>query len=445
MVLSQIEQYILDNDLPDITNRIVIGVSGGADSVALLDILTRLGYECIVAHCNFHLRAEDSNRDAAFVRELCSKYGLKSHFIDFDTEVFAKENSISIEMAARKLRYDWFEEIRVATNSTHIAVAHHRDDSVETILLNLVRGTGIRGLKGISPKNGFVIRPLLVIGRVDILDYIQSRKLEFVEDYTNNEDVYTRNFIRLNVIPLLETINPSVKESIIRTSEHLVQVENIYANYIEIAKQKIVDGNKINIAKLLDQIEPKAVLYELLSPYMFNSAAVDSIFNSLNGQSGKIFLSETHKIVKDRSFLFIEKIEKGNKSDESHLINIDEIGITQISNPIILSIQVIDKAPDFSFNKSRNILYLDYDKLILPLTLRHWRQGDWFIPFGMNGRKKISDYFSDNKFSLIEKENTWLLCTQKGDIVSIIGHRSGERFKIDNETKKMIIIKYNPE
>ena len=443
MILSTIKQYIVDNNLPAAPCRVVIGVSGGADSVALLDILVRLGYDCIVAHCNFHLRGEESDRDAAFVQSLCSKYSLPSCFIDFDTEAFAKRNSISIEMAARELRYNWFEEIRKDNNSDYIAVAHHRDDSVETVLLNLIRGTGIRGLTGISPQNGYLIRPLLAISRSQILNYLQERELSYVDDCTNSEDVYTRNKIRLNIIPLLETINPSVKEAIIRTSEHLAQAEKIYNNYIDEARATILDGNTINIDKLLHQVEPKAVLYELLSPYRFNTATVDSIFNSLNNQSGKVFLSEDYKIVKDRTFLFLEKILKGNKGDESYTISLDEAGVTLLSHPLVLSISIIDKKPNFSFANDRRIFYGDYYKLQQPLTLRRWRQGDWFIPFGMKGRKKVSDYFSDNKFSLIDKENTWLLCSEN-NIVWIVGHRGDNRYRVDDKTKKMIVIEYNP-
>lgn len=236
------------------------------------------------------------------MEELCKKYNLKYERIDFDTEAHAEINGISIEMAARELRYNWFEQIRIVHLADKIAVAHHRDDSVETILLNLIRGTGIRGVTGIAPMNGNIIRPLLCMSRDEIIEYLNDRKLTYVDDSTNNEDLYTRNKIRLNIIPLLETINPSAKESIIRTAEHLSQVNTIYQLYIEQVKKDIFENKTIDINKLIRYAEPEAVLFEILSPYGFNSASVRQIFESIISQSGKIFHSERYSLLKDRTF-----------------------------------------------------------------------------------------------------------------------------------------------
>lgn len=437
MDISRVEQYIVTNGLLAGGEKIIVGVSGGADSVALLDILHSFGLECVVAHCNFHLRGEESNRDAFFVEELCKKYNLKYERIDFDTEAYAAINSVSIEMAARELRYNWFEQLRVIHMADKIAVAHHRDDSVETILLNLVRGTGIRGLTGIAPVNGYVIRPLLSLSRDEIVEYLKDRRLSFVDDSTNNEDMYARNKIRLNVIPVLEAINPSVKESVNKTAEHLTQVANIYYMYMAQVKANIFADNKINISMLVQYLEPEAILFELLSPYGFNSATVRQIFESVISQSGKIFYSETHELLKDRGYLILKK--KDNLKIERYNIHEDE---STLSCPIHLKIERTPVNGDFSIEKNPDIIYIDADKLAYPLTLRKWRQGDWFMPFGMKGKKKVSDYFSDNKFSLFDKEAAWLLCSGD-DIVWIIGHRSDERFKITDKTTEVVKIIYS--
>lgn len=439
MDILEVEQYIVENELLAGGEKVIVGVSGGADSVALLDILHSFKLECVVAHCNFHLRGEESNRDAFFVEELCKKYGLKYERIDFDTEAHAEINSISIEMAARELRYNWFEQIRTIHMAQKIAVAHHRDDSVETILLNLIRGTGIRGLTGIRPKNGYIIRPLLCLSRNDILEYLKERKLSYVDDSTNSEDLYSRNKIRLNIIPMLETINPSAKEAIIRTSNNLSQVSNIYHLYVNQIKGEIFKDDKINIALLVQYAEPQAILFEILSPYGFNPAVIQQVFESLLGQSGKTFHSETYELLKDRGFFILKKKEA--LSLDSFTIHKDD---NIIIHPVPLKIERTLINGDFAIEKDSKTLYVDASKVNYPLTLRHWRQGDRFIPFGMKGKKKVSDYFSDNKFSLFDKEEAWLLCSGE-DIMWIVGHRSDDRFKIDNDTTEVIKITYNPE
>ena len=236
MIQHRVTQYIEKEGLFSSENKILVALSGGADSVALLCILHTAGYRCEAAHCNFHLRGEESNRDEQFVRQLCEKYKINLHTIDFDTTRHATEKHISIEMAARELRYNWFEKTRKDCQADVIAVAHHQDDSVETILLNLIRGTGITGLLGIRPRNGVVVRPLLCINREEIIHYLQSIQQEYVTDSTNLEDEYTRNKIRLNLLPLMQTINPSVKNNLIETSNYLNDVATLYNKYIEFVK-----------------------------------------------------------------------------------------------------------------------------------------------------------------------------------------------------------------
>ncbi len=436
MDIRKVEQYILAHNLLQGGEKVIVGVSGGADSVALLDILHSFRIECVVAHCNFHLRGEESNRDAFFVEELCKKYNLKYERIDFDTEAHAEINGISIEMAARELRYNWFEQIRLIHLADKIAVAHHRDDSVETILLNLIRGTGIKGLTGIPPMNGHIIRPLLSVSREEIIEYLKDRKLPYVDDSTNNEDLYTRNKIRLNIIPLIETINPSAKECILRTAENLSQVNNIYQLYIEKIKGEIFKDNRIDINLLIRYAEPEAILFEILSPYGFNPATIKQIFESIISQPGKIFYADSYSLLRDRTHFILKKRE--NLTIDSFTIQQEDAIITY---PIHLKIETIPLSNDFIIENDRNTLYVDISKISYPLILRRWEKGDWFIPFGMNGKKKVSDYFSDNKFSLYDKQSSWLLCSGK-DILWIVGQRTDNRFKITDDTKEILKICY---
>ena len=284
MIQHRVTQYIEKEGLFSSENKILVALSGGADSVALLCILHTAGYRCEAAHCNFHLRGEESNRDEQFVRQLCEKYKINLHTIDFDTTRYATEKHISIEMGARELRYNWFEKTRKDCQADVIAVAHHQDDSVETILLNLIRGTGITGLLGIRPRNGVVVRPLLCINREEIIHYLQSIQQEYVTDSTNLEDEYTRNKIRLNLLPLMQTINPSVKNNLIETSNYLNDVATLYNKYIEETKTKIITAEGIRISSLLKEPAPEAILFEVLHPLVIGSRSIckqsDSSFSA---------------------------------------------------------------------------------------------------------------------------------------------------------------------
>lgn len=433
---SKVEKFIRDEKLLKDNSKVILGVSGGADSMALLHILHNLNYQIIVAHCNFHLRSNESMRDEKFVRSFCEEKGLLYRVVDFDTLKYAAQHSISIEMAARELRYRWFEELRKEFEADAIAVAHHKDDSIETVIMNMVRGTGIRGLTGIEPKSGYIVRPFLSITRAEVEEYMLSSGLEYVNDSTNSESIYTRNIIRLDVMPYFERINSSAKDSIYKTMKNLKQVENIYKSYINDCRKKVFKDDKIDINKLTQLVEPEAVLYEILSEFNFNAAVVNDILESLKGHSGKIFYSNSHKVLKDRDFLIL-KVLLDDVEETNYIIDVDQI--SEIKEPINLLINKEVVNEDFVLDRSPLLLYADYDKLGKPLQLRRWKEGDWFIPFGMKGKKKLSDYFNDNKFSLFDKENTWLLCSDQ-DIVWIVGHRSDDRFKIDPKTKTVLKI-----
>lgn len=424
MIQQRVIQYIEKEHLFSSNDKILVALSGGADSVALLCVLHTAGYPCEAAHCNFHLRGEESNRDELFVRQLCRKYGIHLHTIDFNTTQYATEKRISIEMAARELRYNWFEKIKKECKANVIAVAHHQDDSVETMLLNLIRGTGITGLLGIRPRNGAIVRPLLCINREEIIRYLQQIGQDFVTDSTNLEDEYTRNKIRLHLFPLMQEINPSVKNSLIETSNYLNDVATIYNKVIDETKKKIITPEGIRIDALLDAPTPETLLFETLHPLGFNSAQIKDIASSLHGQPGKQFISKEWRVIKDRNLLLLESIRP-------------EDGTTL---PYQLIKEEREYSPDFQIPRDKKTACFDADKLTEEIHCRKWRTGDTFIPFGMKGRKKVSDYLTDRKFSISQKERQWVLCCGER-IAWLIGERTDNRFRIDETTKRVIIYK----
>ena len=433
---EQIQQYIIQHQLLSGEKPVVVGISGGADSVALLHILVSLGYKCIAAHCNFNLRGDESSRDEQFTTDFTQRLQVPLCKISFETNKYAQENRLSVEMAARELRYRWFEELLNTYDADAVAVAHHRDDSVETLLINLTRGSGLTGLTGIKPKNGNVVRPLLCVSREDIYAYIENNGLEYVTDSSNSSDIYTRNFIRLKVIPLLEEINPSVKASLARTANHLYDASLIYNHSIEEARRVIIQNNRLSISALLSFPAPATILYEMLKSYGFSRTVCESIFTVLEKDSGKIFYSSTHRLLKDRSDLLIDVLS--GEESKAYLINLED---DNVDLPVELKPEIVVIKEDYQIEKDKKFAYFDFDKLSFPLVLRHWQEGDWFVPFGMKGKKKISDYFSDKKFSLFDKEKTWLLCSGQ-DVIWIVGERTDNRYRIEKTTKRVLKLKF---
>ncbi|MDR1103674.1 MAG: tRNA lysidine(34) synthetase TilS [Tannerella sp.] len=437
-MISSVRAYIVKHRLLQPEDKVIVGVSGGADSIALLHVLVRAGYACTVAHCNFHLRGAESDRDEHFVAQVAASLHLPFYKTDFDTAGYAAREHMSIEMAARVLRYRQFEEWRSTLQAQAIAVAHHRDDSVETVLLNLIRGTGIRGLCGIRPKNGYLIRPFLSLSRREILEWLSRQQLVYQTDSSNSSDEYTRNFIRLRLLPLMEELNPSVREAVTRTARHLSGIESLYADWIEKERKRIMpDAERIDIRELMKSPAPQTVLYELVRSHGFTRALSESVFESLQGEPGKTFSAPdaSCRIVKDRDFLLLAPCPA---SDE----RVYAIGAEDtLTHPVRLSTQ--KKAVDarFEIEKKASVASFDFDKLAFPLTLRTWREGDWFIPFGMRGRKKLSDYFTDRKFSLVRKERMRVLCSRE-DIIWVVGERVDNRFRIDSSTKFALIVNF---
>lgn len=435
MVVEKVKRYIQENELMGDYTTVVVGFSGGADSMALLDILIQLGYRCVAAHCNFHLRGEESDRDARFAQQWCKERSIQFEIVDFDTVGYADSNKISIEMAARDLRYGWFEELRQKYDSDAIAVAHHKDDSVETMLLNLSRGTGISGLRGILPKNGYVVRPLLALSREEIEQYLNRKDIPYRTDSTNKEDIYRRNYIRLNIIPALRKLNPSVSEALFRTSKNLAEVEKIYRNAIDASIAKVLNDSRIDINLLMKEVSPQAVLYEILSPMGFKPSVVVDVVQSMHGESGRVFYSDTHRLIKDRDCFIIDE---WSDRDDDGVFYIDDAQ-SELKTPVSLVLQTIPR-PEV-FDKSNRVLYVDRNKLVFPLMLRRWEHGDWFIPFGMKGRKKVSDYFTDQKLSVKDKEEIWLLFSDD-KLVWIVGHRSDNRFRADDTTTEVLRVEW---
>ena len=437
-MIRKVRKYIEEQNLLPISAKIIIGLSGGADSVVLLHILHHLGYNCIAAHCNFHLRGEESARDEKLAEKLAFSYQIPFEKIDFNTIETAKKQGISIEMAARELRYNWFAELQEKQNADFIAVAHHQDDNIETFLLNLIRGTGIKGLTGIQPKNGKVVRPLLTVSKQEILDFAKENNLSFVTDSSNLQDEHTRNKIRLSVIPLLQKINPSVHSSILRTIENLTETQKVYAEKIDEEKKEIFNPQKgiIDIDKLKNTSSPSSVLFEILKDYGFNYDNIKKITQGIGGLSGKEFHSENFILSKNRDqFILSPKKEKEDK--QIYIISEEN---KKIETPLNLEIDYILNEKDFQIKKEKEYAYFDAEKLTFPLQIRKWEPGDRFMPLGMSGFQKLSDYFNNQKFSKQEKENTWLLCSKK-DIVWVIGHRTDDRYKIEKNTEKVCFMK----
>ena len=410
----------------------LLAVSGGVDSMVLLNLFTVSNINFSVAHCNFSLRGEDSDEDEKFVKSICDKLGINFFVKKFNTNKTAFDEKISIQMAARELRYEWFNDLVNKNKIDNIVTAHHFNDNIETVLFNIARGTGVSGLKGIEKKQNRLIRPLLNFTKNQVLDYANKNKIEFREDFSNEDEKYKRNKIRKSIIPEFQNVNPGFIESMYSTIENFKSAENIYLKFIENEKKRctnyVDEVLKIDIGLLRKSIEPKTVLFEIIKEFGFID--IDSIFNVIDAGSGKSFYSKKYFLVKNRNKLYISKLIKDRIIEISKEKN-------NIKDPIKMSLKFVN---NFKLNeiKNKKVAVLNYDKLEFPLTIRNWKEGDWFIPSGMKGKKKLSDYFIDNKFSLIEKKRCFVLCSNN-EIVWIVGHRIDERYKFVDGLEKAYI------
>ena len=436
---DKVRKYIETNKLLKPVGVVIVGLSGGADSVVLLYLLKRIGYKCVAAHCNFHLRGEESDQDQQFVSQLTSTWNIPLYVKDFDTALIARKRKISIEMAARDLRYEWFEELRVEIGAQAVCVAHHKDDNVETLLINLIRGTGIRGLAGMQPRNGYITRPLLEFSRQEVIDFTRENHLPYMTDSSNLSNDFVRNKIRLQVLPLLETINPSVKQSISRTMENVNQSLSVYECEINRGKSIVYDAklHRITISLLKSFSAPDVLLFEILKDYNFNPEVIREVYQALDAQSGKEFFSPTHCLVKDRNTLLIYEDRK-----QTNIIYRIEREDLFIKAPFRAEISVVTTPEPFSLiTQNPTIAYLDANKVKYPLMLREWKTGDRFKPFGMTQFQKLSDFFINNKYTLLEKSATWLLTDVRDNIIWVVGSRIDDRYKVTTTTQKVLILR----
>lgn len=439
-----VANYIARYELLSPRSTYLVALSGGADSVALLLLLQELGYNVEAAHCNFHLRGTESDRDEAFVRELCARRQVPFHVVHFDTSEYASLHKVSIEMAARQLRYSYFERLIADIGASGICVAHHRNDNVETVLMNLMRGTGIHGLVGIRPRNGNVIRPLLCIGRDDIERYLRSEGQDYVTDSTNLVPDVIRNKIRLELLPLMETIFPGVYDNIQRTSEYVAEAEKVYDRGICRAVSKVKDTAgelvSIDIDKLRHVASPEATLFEILQTYGFTSQQVRQIYSNLGASTGKLYSSGAYDMAIDRGRILLSA-----KREPLSDMRIPEPGIYVIDDDKRLRIRQLTVDSAFDISRESSIASVDAANVSFPLTLRPVREGDRFVPFGMNGSKLVSDYLTDRKRNVFEKRAQLLLEDATGKAVWLVGERVDDRCRITEQSISALVISVDEE
>lgn len=435
-MVEQFLNFIHQENLFDSSQRILLAVSGGADSMLMLHLFANTGFQIGVAHCNFMLRGDESDKEEQFVADYCDHHNLAFWGRRFNTSEYALQEGISIEMAARDLRYEWFYQLMKEHHFDLLATAHHQDDVVETFFINLSRGSGIKGLSGIQPKSGKIIRPMLFTSHAGIIEYCHQMHIGYCIDSSNLETIYKRNLIRHQVLPLLEKVNPAFRKNALKTIANLHETGQLFQQRLSEIKADVYSedeqGAMIHIQKLQGYSPLRTILFELIRPFGFQAEQIDDIIESLNKESGRKFFSEAYRLVKDREYLFIYPF----KATQDKVFYIEQ-DFHKIDFPIHLTIEKLDRTPNFRFSTQPHIADMDMDKLTFPLILRHWQEGEYFRPLGMKGLKKVSDFFIDEKYSIPEKENAWILAS--GDQLAwIVGKRLDDRFKISQQTKRII-------
>ena len=431
-MLTKFQYHIEQNFAQLKDKKLLLAVSGGVDSMVLLDLFYKLRFDICVVHCNFQLRGTDSDGDEMLVKEICQDSYIPYFIEKFDTLEFAKENKLSIQLAARKLRYDWFQEI-ISLGYDYVLTAHHLDDNVETFLINFTRGTGLEGLTGIPAQNGNIIRPLLPFSRLEIENYALEKNIQWREDSSNASDKYFRNKLRHDIVPILKELNTGFLDSFQNTLHHLQQAESLVDDASKLVYEKVVEEKdnrlEIHLKPLFEFKNYIAYLYQWLKNYGFS--AWNDIYDLVEAQSGKQVFSETHVLLKDREKLILSERKSSNKEEIYSIKSLDN----KVNIPLKLR---FSKGVNI-FETHSNCIFVDENKLKFPLTIRKWQEGDYFYPSGMNGKKKLSKYFKDEKYSLLDKENQWLLCSEN-QIVWIIGKRADDRFKSKETTQISIKI-----
>lgn len=440
-MLEHLHDYVKQHRLFDPDDHILLAVSGGIDSMVMAELFHRAGYKFAIAHCNFGLRGSESNQDEAFVGSMADSYNVPFFVKNFKTREYAGFNKISVQMAARTLRYEWFEELINTEGFKAVATAHHLDDQIETFFINVLRGTGISGLHGILPFRINIVHPLMFAFRRQIEEFASDEAIAFREDSSNRTTKYVRNKIRHDLIPLLAEINPEFRKTITSTIDRIREAELVLRNHINQLSVSLLKAEdscvKIDI-KELQKLDPVDLyLYELLDPFNFNRSVCVEIAASLAEIPGKQFYSGTHRLLKDREYLIIT--ETGHEHADAPAESYIEEDTEEITKPVHLRFSRIMNSTELILHKSGNIALLDAAKLKYPLKLRKWKEGDSFIPYGMTNTKKLSDYFIDNKFSIVEKENAWLLISGK-TIAWLVGHRIANPYRVTNDTEDILMI-----
>lgn len=423
-MLEAFKTYFYETYKLQETQKLAVATSGGVDSMVLCHLLLECGIPFSILHCNFHLRGEFSDGDTEFVESFAKEHGIDFEKIDFDTKAYAVEKATSIQISARELRYAWFDKMKKEKNLTWIATAHHLDDDIETLLINLGRGTGIRGLIGIPDKDNGYIRPLLKFTKEQIVNYAKSRKILWREDASNQLTDYLRNSLRINVIPTWKKEVADLEIGFSSTKKHLSQALDLQKDYINLIKTQVWKetefGVQIDLPKLISYPNTAALLYELLYTYGFT--AWEDVVDLVQAQSGKMVLSPTYRLIKDREVFLLSKIKEKSSQTSIQLHNSQQLNA-------LATILEKNTAKAFILETKRSI-FVSEKKISFPLELRLWKQGDYFYPAGMTGKKKLSKFFKDEKYSILEKEAIWVLCSQD-KIIWVVGHRMDNRFVVE--------------
>ncbi|RZJ80604.1 MAG: tRNA lysidine(34) synthetase TilS [Flavobacterium sp.] len=441
--LQQFQDFIKSNALFTAEDKVLLAVSGGKDSVLMVQLFKQCNYNFSIAHCNFNLRGDEAQRDESFVRLLAHTLDVPFHVTHFETKAYALENKISTQMAARTLRYNWFEQIRKEHNYQYIAVAQHQNDAIETLLLNLTRGTGISGLHGILPKRDFIIRPLLFLSRQEIDELIETNYIDFVEDSSNQTSKYARNNIRLNVIPHLQAINPNLERTFAQNINRFAETEKVLQQVVAETRTKIAlkrDGDWFYKIDAIEALSPKRLLFfELLKDFHFTESVVDEILASLKKQSGTSFYSNSHRATIDRDDLIVSALPATSSAQHHFLHSEDEF--------LVVNQQKISlfKTDSLLFEANPSKAFVDADKLIFPLVIRYKQNGDRFMPLGMRHFKKISDFLIGQKIALPQKDRVPLLINGNGEIIWVAGLRQDDRYKVNATTKKVAIFELSSQ
>ncbi len=442
-MINLFKKYISQNNLTEPKDKVLLAISGGIDSITILDLFSKTKINYAIAHCNFMLRGEESDKDEKLVQQLAKKYNVEIFINNCNANDYSKLKGLSIQEAARELRYNWFEKVCLDNNFSKVAIAHNEDDKIETFFINLFRGAGLKGLKSIPIKRDNIIRPLMFASRKQIVKYAQENNLDYREDSSNSSDYYLRNNIRHNIIPKIKEISSGFAKSAQRSIDNLSDADLLLQSVIDKKKKQLfAKDSKSNVLISINELinfKPNNIwIYYLLNEFGFSRQISDAVCLSLKEKSeniGKKFSAPDYELLIDRENLIIRKIIIKQASSKV-LISINQ---HQLDMPIKMTMESHKNTPDFIFNNSNNIAYFDFDSLSFPLTIRPWQVGDKIIPFGMNGRKLVSDILIDNKVNAFEKENTYVLLSGK-KIIWVIGHRSSNETRVKKSTKDIYVV-----